>query len=172
MRIFNEITRKSTHSQHTCRKTIHKQTRRKRRKPLPQEKEARGQTRGRGKSNQARGAREKRLSKRGAGKETTRGAREKRQSKRKVHRPQSAHLSKKIVFVMVLRMILSDFASEGEGATGASRTVLRGFRSPRQIRFRHRRGSRHREILDHRDVHHRDDSDRRDDSDHREQQDV
>ena len=139
---------KSTYSQHTCRKTIHKQTRRKRRKPLPQEKEARDQTR------------------RGAGKETTRGAREKRQSKRKVHRPQSAHLSKKIVFVMVLRIILSDFASEGEGATGASRTVLRGFRSPRQIRFRHRRGSRHREILDHRDVHHRDDSD------HREQQDV
>ena len=85
---------------------------------------------------------------------------------RKVHRPQSAHLSKKIVFVMVLRMILSDFASEGEGATGASRTVIRGFRSPRQIRFRHRRGSRHREILDHRDVH------RRDDSDHREQRDV
>ena len=54
---------KSTHSQHTCRKTIHKQTRRKRRKPLPQEKEARDQTR------------------RGAGKETTRGAREKRLSK-------------------------------------------------------------------------------------------
>ena len=104
------------------------------------------------------------------------GVREKRQM-RKVHRPQSAHLSKKIVFVMVLRMILSDFASEGEGATGASRTVFRGFRSPRQIRLRHRRGSRHREILDHRDarhrdVHHRDDSDRRDDSDHREQQDV
>ena len=138
---------KSTHSQHTCRKTIHKQTRRKRRKPLPQEKEARDQTR------------------RGAGKETTRGAREKRQM-RKVRRPQSAHLSKKIVFVMVLRMILSDFASEGKGATGTSRTVLRGFRSPRQIRFRHRRGSRHREILDHRDVH------RRDDSDHREQRDV
>ena len=38
---------KSTYSQHTCRKTIHKQTRRKRRKPLPQEKEARDQTRGR-----------------------------------------------------------------------------------------------------------------------------
>ena len=94
------------------------------------------------------------------------GAREKRLSKRKVRRPQSAHLSKKIVFVMVLRIILSDFASEGEGATGASRTVLRGFRSPRQIRFRHRRGSRHREILDHRDVH------RRDDSDHREQRDA
>ena len=147
---------KSTYSQHTCRKTIHKQTRRKRRKPLPQEKEARDQTRGR---------------KRKATKQE--GAREKRLSKRKVHRPQSAHLSKKIVFVMVLRMILSDFASEGEGATGASRTVLRGFRSPRQIRFRHRRGSRHREILDHRDVlDHRDDSDRRDDSDHREQQDV
>lgn len=146
---------KSTYSQHTCRKTIHKQTRRKRRKPLPQEKEARGQTRGR---------------KRKATKQE--GAREKRLSKRKGRRPQSAHLSKKIVFVMVLRMILSDCASEGEGATGASRTVLRGFRSPRQIRFRHRRGSRHREILDHRDVHHRDDSDRRDDSDHREQQDV
>ena len=145
MRIFNEITRKSTHSQHTCRKTIHKKTRRKRRKPLPQEKEARDQTR---------------------------GMREKRLSKRKVHRPQSAHLSKKIVFVMVLRIILSDFASEGEGATGASRTVLRGFRSPRQIRFRHRRGSRHREILDHRDVHRRDDSDHRDDSAHREQQDA
>ena len=94
------------------------------------------------------------------------GAREKRLSKRKVHRPQSAHLSKKIVFVMVLRMILSDCASEGKGATGASRTVLRGFRSSRQIRFRHRRGSRHREILDHRDVHHRDDSD------HREQRDA
>ena len=136
---------KSTYSQHTCRKTIHKQTRRKRRKPLPQEKGTRGQTR---------------------------GMREKRLSKRKVHRPQSAHLSKKIVFVMVLRIILSDFASEGEGATDASRTVLRGFRSPRQIRFRHRRGSRHREILDHRDVHHRDDSDRRDDSDHREQRDA
>ena len=135
---------KSTYSQHTCRKTIHKQTRRKRRKPLPQEKEARDQTRG------------------GEGKATKQeGAREKRLSKRKVHRPQSAHLSKKIVFVMVLRIILSDFASEGEGATGASRTVLRGFRSPRQIRFRHRRGSRHREILDHRDVHHRDDSDHR-----------
>ena len=78
---------------------------------------------------------------------------------------------------MVLRIILSDCASEGEGATGASRTVLRGFRSPRQIRFRHRRGSRHREILDHRDVHHRnarhrDDSDHRGDSDHREQRDV
>ena len=57
---------KSTHSQHTCRKTIHKKARRKRRKPLPQEKGARGQTRG--------GAREKRLSKG--------GAREKRQSKR------------------------------------------------------------------------------------------
>ena len=85
---------------------------------------------------------------------------------RKVRRPQSAHLSKKIVFVMVLRIILSDFASEGEGATGTSRTGLRGFRSPRQIRFRHRRGSRHREILDHRDVHHRDDSD------HREQRDA
>ena len=135
---------KSTHSQHTCRKTIHKKTRRKRRKPLPQEKGARGQTR---------------------------GAREKRLSKRKVRRPQSAHLSKKIVFVMVLRIILSDFASEGEGATGASRTVLRGFRSPRQIRFRHRRGSRHREILDHRDVHHRD-VHHRDDSDHREQRDA
>lgn len=94
------------------------------------------------------------------------GTREKRLSKRKVRRPQSAHLSKKIVFVMVLRMILSDFASEGEGATGASRTVLRGFRNPRQIRFRHRRGNRHREILDHRDVH------RRDDSDHREQRDA
>lgn len=140
---------KSTHSQHTCRKTIHKQTRRKRRKPLPQEKEARDQTR------------------RGAGKATKQeGAREKRLSKRKVHRPQSAHLSKKIVFVMVLRIILSDFASEGEGATDASRTVLRGFRSPRQIRFRHRRGSRHREILDHRDARHRDDSD------HREQRDA
>ena len=153
---------KSTYSQHTCRKTIHKKTRRKRRKPLPQEKEARDQTR------------------RGAGKETTRGAREKQpnkgrgksDSKRKVRRPQSAHLSKKIVFVMVLRIILSDFASEGEGATGASRTVLRGFRSPRQIRFRHRRGSRHRESLDHRDVHHRDDSGHRDDSDHREQRDA
>ena len=68
-------------------------------------------------------------------------------------------------FVMVLRMFLSDFASEGEGATGASRTVLRGFRSPRQIRFRHRRGSRHREILDHRDARHRDDSDRREQRD-------
>ena len=157
---------KSTHSQHTCRKTIHKQTRRKRRKPLPQEKGARGQTRReRGKRDKARG-----------------GAREKRLSKRKVRKPQSAHLSKKIVFVMVLRMILSDFASEGEGATGASRTVLRGFRSPRQIRFRHRRGSRHREILDrrgsrhreildHRDVHHRD-ARYRDDSDHREQRDA
>ena len=86
---------------------------------------------------------------------------------RKVRRPQSAHLSKKIVFVMDLRMILSDFASEGKGATGTSRTVLRGFRSPRQIRFRHRRGSRHREILDHRD-----DSGHRDDSDHREQRDA
>ena len=129
---------KSTYSQHTCRKTIHKQTKRKRRKPLPQEKGARGQSK---------------------------GAREKRQSKRKVHRPQSAHLSKKIVFVMVLRMILSDFASEGKGATGTSRTVLRGFRSPRQIRFRHRRGSRHREILDHRDARHRDDSDRREQRD-------
>ena len=129
---------KSTYSQHTCRKTIHKQTKRKRRKPLPQEKGARGQSK---------------------------GAREKRQSKRKVHRPQSAHLSKKIVFVMVLRIILSDFASEGEGATGTSRTVLRGFRSPRQIRFRHRRGSRHREILDHRDARHRDDSDRREQRD-------
>ena len=86
---------------------------------------------------------------------------------RKVHRPQSAHLSKKIVFVMVLRMILSDFASEGKGATGTSRTVLRGFRSPRQIRFRHRRGS-----LDHRNARHRDNSDHRDDSDHREQQDA
>ena len=145
MRILNENKRKSTYSQHTCRKTTHKKTRRKRRKPLPQEKGARGQTR---------------------------GAREKRLSKRKVHRPLSAHLSKKIVFVMVLRIILSDFASEGEGATGASRTVLRGFRSPRQIRFRHRRGSRHREILDHRDVHHRDDSGHRDDSDHREQRDA
>ena len=93
--------------------------------------------------------------------------REKSDSKRKVRRPQSAHLSKKIVFVMVLRIILSDFASEGEGATGASRTVLRGFRSPRQIRFRHRR-----EILDHRDVHHRDDSGHRDDSDRREQRDA
>ena len=91
---------------------------------------------------------------------------------RKVHRPQSAHPSKKIVFVMVLRMILSDFASEGEGATGTSRTVLRGFRSPRQIRFRHRRGNRHREILDHRDVHRRDDSDHRDNSDHWGQRDV
>lgn len=131
---------KSTHSQHTCRKTIHKQTRRKR---------------------------SKRTNKGDARKATKQeGTREKRQSKRKVRRPQSAHLSKKIVFVMVLRIILSDFASEGEGATGASRTVLRGFRSPRQIRFRHRRGSRHREILDHRDVH------RRDDSDHREQRDV
>lgn len=109
---------------------------------------------------------------RGRGKRDNMRGREKSDSKRKVRRPQSAHLSKKIVFVMVLRMILSDFVSEGEGATGASRTVLRGFRSPRQIRFRHRRGSRHREILDHRDVHHRDDSDRRDDSDHREQQDV
>ena len=139
---------KSTYSQHTCRKTIHKKTRRKRRKPLPQEKEARDQARG------------------SAGKATKQeGTREKRQSKRKVHRPQSAHPSKKIVFVMVLRMILSDFASEGEGATGASRTVLRGFRSPRQIRFRHRRGSRHREILDHRDVRHRDDSDRREQRD-------
>lgn len=94
------------------------------------------------------------------------GAREKQPSKRKVHRPQSAHLSKKIVFVMVLRIILSDFASEGEGATGTSRTVLRGFRSPRQIRFRYRRGSRHREILDHRNARHRDDSD------HREQRDA
>ena len=139
---------KSTYSQHTCRKTIHKKTRRKRRKPLPQEKGTRDQTRGeQEKSDQTRG-------------------REKSDSKRKVRRPQSAHLSKKIVFVMVLRIILSDFASEGEGATGASRTVLRGFRSPRQIRFRHRRGSRHREILDHRDVH------RRDDSDHREQRDA
>ena len=149
---------KSTHSQHTCRKTIHKQTRRKRRKPLPQEKSKRQSKEGRGKSDKARGDARK------ATKQE--GAREKRLSKRKVRRPQSAHLSKKIVFVMVLRMILSDCASEGEGATGASRTVLRGFRSPRQIRFRHRRGSRHREILDHRDVHHRDDSD------HREQQDV
>lgn len=141
------------------RQKIHKQTRRKRRKPLPQEKGARDQTRGRKrKATKQEGAREKQPSKR--------GMREKRQSKRKVRRPQSAHLSKKIVFVMVLRMILSDCASEGEGATGASRTVLRGFRSPRQIRFRHHRGSRHREILDHRDVH------RRDDSDHREQQDV
>lgn len=68
---------------------------------------------------------------------------------------------KKIVFVMVLRIILSDFASEGEGATGTSRTVLRGFRSPRQIRFRHHRGSRHREILDHQNARHRDDSDHR-----------
>ena len=84
---------------------------------------------------------------------------------------------KKDSFVMVLRIILSDCASEGEGATGASRTVLRGFRSPRQIRFRHRRGSRHREILDHRDVRHREildhrDVHRRDDSDHREQRDA
>ena len=102
---------------------------------------------------------------RGRGKRDNMRGREKSDSKRKVHRPQSAHLSKKIVFVMVLRIILSAFASEGEGATGASRTVLRGFRSPRQIRFRHRRGSRHREILDHRDVHHRDDSDRREQRD-------
>ena len=138
---------KSTYSQHTCRKTIHKKTRRKRRKPLPQEKGTRDQTRGeQEKSDQTRG-------------------REKSDSKRKVRRPQSAHLSKKIVFVMVLRMFLSDFASEGEGATDASRTVLRGFRSPRQIRFRHRRGSRHREILDHRDARHRDDSDRREQRD-------
>ena len=127
---------KSTYSQHTCRKTIHKQTRRKRRKPLPQEKGARGQTRGR----------KRKATKQEKGAQTA------------VRTP-----FKKDSFVMVLRMILSDFASEGEGATGASRTVLRGFRSPRQIRFRHRRGSRHREILDHRDVH------RRDDSDHREQ---
>ena len=90
-----------------------------------------------------------------------RGTQEKSDNMRKVHRPQSAHLSKKIVFVMVLRIILSDFASEGEGATGASRTVLRGFRSPRQIRFRHHRGSRHREILDHQNARHRDDSDHR-----------
>lgn len=131
---------KSTHSQHTCRKTIHKQTRRKRRKPLPQEKEARDQTR--------RG-RKRKATKQEKGAQTA------------VRTP-----FKKDSFVMVLRMILSDCASEGKGATGASRTVLRGFRSPRQIRFRHRRGSRHREILDHRDVH------RRDDSDHREQRDV
>ena len=52
---------KSTHSQHTCRKTIHKKTRRKRRKPLPQEKEAREQTRG---------MREKRQHEGGAGKAT------------------------------------------------------------------------------------------------------
>ena len=52
---------KSTHSQHTCRKTIHKKTRRKRRKPLPQEKGARGQTRGRKrKATKQEGAREKR----------------------------------------------------------------------------------------------------------------
>ena len=108
---------------------------------------------------------------RGRGKRDNMRGREKSDSKRKVRRPQSAHLSKKIVFVMVLRIILSDFASEGQGATGASRTVLRGFRSPRQIRFRHRRGSRHREILDHRDVHHRD-ARYRDDSDHREQRDA
>lgn len=131
---------KSTHSQHTCRKTIHKQTRRKRRKPLPQEKEARDQTR--------RG-RKRKATKQEKGAQTA------------VRTP-----FKKDSFVMVLRMILSDCASEGKGATGASRTVLRGFRSPRQIRFRHRRGSRHREILDHRDVH------RRDDSDHREQRDA
>ena len=130
---------KSTYSQHTCRKTIHKQTRRKRRKPLPQEKEARDQTRG------------------GAGKAT----KQEKGAQTAVRTP-----FKKDSFVMVLRMILSDCASEGEGATGASRTVLRGFRSPRQIRFRHRRGSRHREILDHRDARHRDDSD------HREQRDV
>ena len=134
---------KSTHSQHTCRKTIHKQTR-KRRKPLPQEKEAREQTRGR----------KRKATKQEKGAQTA------------VRTP-----FKKDSFVMVLRMILSDFASEGEGATGASRTVLRGFRSPRQIRFRHRRGSRHREILDHRDVHHRD-ARYRDDSDHREQRDA
>ena len=108
---------------------------------------------------------------RGRGKRDNMRGREKSDSKRKVRRPQSAHLSKKIVFVMVLRIILSDFASEGEGATGTSRTGLRGFRSPRQIRFRHRRGSRHREILDHRDVHHRD-ARYRDDSDHREQRDA
>ena len=108
---------------------------------------------------------------RGRGKRDNMRGREKSDSKRKVRRPQSAHLSKKIVFVMVLRMILSDFASEGKGATGTSRTVLRGFRSPRQIRFRHRRGSRHWEILDHRDVHHRD-ARYRDDSDHREQRDA
>ena len=68
---------------------------------------------------------------------------------------------KKDSSVMVLRIILSDLASEGKGATGTSHTVLRGFRSPRQIRFRHRRGSRHREILDHRNARHRDDSDHR-----------
>lgn len=130
---------KSTHSQHTCRKTIHKKTRRKRRKPLPQEKGARGQTRG----------------------DARKATKQEKGAQTAVRTP-----FKKDSFVMVLRMILSDFASEGKGATGASRTVLRGFRSPRQIRFRHRRGSRHREILDHRDVH------RRDDSDHREQQDA
>lgn len=138
---------KSTHSQHTCRKTTHKKTRRKRRKPLPQEKEARDQTRRGGKSNQARGDARKATNEKGA--------------QTAVRTP-----FKKDSFVMVLRIILSDFASEGEGATGASRTVLRGFRSPRQIRFRHRRGSRHREILDHRNARHRDDSD------HREQRDV
>ena len=104
--------------------------------------------RGRGKSDKARGS---------AGKAT----KQEKGAQTAVRTP-----FKKDSFVMVLRMILSDFASEGEGATGASRTVLRGFRSPRQIRFRHRRGSRHREILDHRDVH------RRDDSDHREQRDA
>ena len=130
---------KSTYSQHTCRKTIHKKTRRKRRKPLPQEKEAREQTRGR----------KRKATKQEKGVQTA------------VRTP-----FKKDSFVMVLRIILSDFASEGEGATDASRTVLRGFRSPRQIRFRHRRGSRHREILDHRNARHRGDSD------HREQRDV
>ena len=104
-----------------------------------------------------------------------RGAQEKRQQegrKRKATKQEKGAQTavrtpfKKDSFVMVLRIILSDFASEGEGATGASRTVLRGFRSPRQIRFRHRRGSRHREILDHRDARHRDDSA------HREQQDA
>ena len=103
------------------------------------------------------GAREKRQSKRGR----TKATKQEKGAQTAVRTP-----FKKDSFVMVLRIILSDFASEGEGATGASRTVLRGFRSPRQIRFRHRRGSRHREILDHRDVH------RRDDSDHREQRDA
>ncbi len=138
---------KSTHSQHTCRKTIHKQTRRKRRKPLPQEKSKRQSKRGRGKSDNKRGARKTTKQEKGA--------------QTAVRTP-----FKKDSFVMVLRMILSDFASEGKGATGTSRTVLRGFRSPRQIRFRHRQGSRHREILDHRDARHRDDSD------HREQRDA
>lgn len=138
---------KSTYSQHTCRKTIHKKTRRKRRKPLSQEKSKKQNKRGRGKSDQARG---------GTGKAT----KQEKGAQTAVRTP-----FKKDSFVMVLRMILSDFASEGKGATGASRTVLRGFRSPRQIRFRHRRGSRHREILDHRDARHRDDSDRREQRD-------